>query len=132
MVGNTPAVAPQNIWNRKTFSELFTGTAQQEPAAPSVKPAALFLGEPAVFFEKQDITELVVPFRLCLIGKFSYGKPTMENLRKEFHTVGFKGSFSIGWLDPRHVLIRFDLEEHYMRLWLKRKLEVAGISHKSF
>lgn len=49
------------------------------------------------------------------MGKFSHGKLSMEALRKEFYWVGFKDSFSVGWMDPRHVLIRFDLEEDYMR-----------------
>lgn len=43
----------------------------------------------------------------------------MEVLRKEFHKVGSKGCFSIGWMDSHYVLIQFDLEEDYMRFWMK-------------
>lgn len=43
----------------------------------------------------------------------------MEVLCKEFHTTDFKDSFSIGWMDSRHVLICFDLEEDYKLFFLK-------------
>lgn len=32
----------------------------------------------------------------------------MDVLRKEFPKVSFKGSFSMGWMDSRHMLIHFD------------------------
>ncbi|KAI5668250.1 hypothetical protein M9H77_18103 [Catharanthus roseus] len=33
--------------------------------------------------------------------------------------VGSKSSFSVGWIDPCYVLIRFDLEEYYIRFRMK-------------
>ncbi|CAI9114811.1 OLC1v1015617C1 [Oldenlandia corymbosa var. corymbosa] len=43
----------------------------------------------------------------------------MEYLQREFQTIGFKGSFSIGSIDFQHILICFDLEEDFHRCWLK-------------
>ncbi|XLR34024.1 hypothetical protein HN51_043300 [Arachis hypogaea] len=37
----------------------------------------------------------------------------MSDLRKSFQTIGLKGSFKLGLLDQRHVLINLDLEEDY-------------------
>ncbi|KAI5682107.1 hypothetical protein M9H77_03335 [Catharanthus roseus] len=77
-----------------------------------------------------------MPFNQCLsifvYGKFSYRKPSMENLRNEFHTVRLKGSFSIRWLDPRYVLICSDLEEDYMRLRLKGSCTLQGQAFLEF
>lgn len=72
-----------------------------------------------MFFDQMEKTTLAAPFKLTLVGKFSHWKPSIEVLLKEFHTVSFKGSFSVGWLDPRHVLVHFDLEEDYMRVFMK-------------
>lgn len=80
-----------------------------------VKEAASFKGKPAVFFTEEDIQALWRPFKSALVGKFSKGRPNMESLRKEFVAVGFKGEFFIGLLDFRHILIRFDCEEDYLR-----------------
>ena len=44
----------------------------------------------------------------------------MDALRKDFLVVGFKGPFSLGLLDPHHILTRFDLEEDYHRCWLQK------------
>ncbi|CAI9099019.1 OLC1v1035768C1 [Oldenlandia corymbosa var. corymbosa] len=49
----------------------------------------------------------------------------MEYLRREFQTIGFKGSFSIGSIDFRHILICFDLEEDFHRCWLKAITPIA-------
>ena len=38
--------------------------------------------------------------------------------------VGFKGTFSLGLLNSRHVLIQFALEEDYLHCWL---LGVCGL-----
>lgn len=43
----------------------------------------------------------------------------MEVLRKDFLAVGFKGSVTLGLLDPRHVLIRFEKEDDYHRCWFR-------------
>lgn len=71
------------------------------------------------FLEPSEISTLAAPLKLTLVGKFFHGRPSIEVLRKEFHTMGFKGSFSVGWMDLRHILIRFDQEEDYMRFWMK-------------
>ncbi|KAI5677247.1 hypothetical protein M9H77_08197 [Catharanthus roseus] len=97
-----------------------------------VKLPSQFKGESAVFFDKKEINSLAEPFNLSLIGKFSHGRPSLDNLRWEFHTFGFKGSFTIGWLDSRHVLIRFDLEEDYIRLWLKGSWSLQGYLMRVF
>lgn len=104
----TMAVASENIWSKKLFADLFI-PSKTTTAVPSFKPSSQYKGEPAIFFEEEEIGSLAASLHNCLIGKFSYGKVLMEVLRKEFHKIDFKGSSTIGCLDPRHVLIRRDL-----------------------
>lgn len=72
-----------------------------------------------MFFKGGDCT-ITKPLPISqLVGKFSHGRPSMEILRKAFAAIGFVGSFSLGLMDYRHVLICFTLEEDFHRRWLK-------------
>ncbi|CAH9120260.1 unnamed protein product [Cuscuta europaea] len=67
--------------------------------------------------------------RLCaslLVGYFFKTWPSMLNLRKSFEIIGFKGSFQLGLLNQKHVLIRFDLDEDYLRCWNKQTWTIHG------
>ena len=39
----------------------------------------------------------------------------MEAWRKDFQALEFKGAFSLGLIDHRHVLIQFEQEDDYLR-----------------
>ncbi|CAI9108610.1 OLC1v1008257C2 [Oldenlandia corymbosa var. corymbosa] len=69
---------------------------------------------------------LIAPHKMCLVRKFSYGCPKMEEVREEFKKIGFKGSFFLGLMNPCHVLIRFELEEDYQHCWLSSIWNIAG------
>lgn len=66
-----------------------------------------------------EVTTLAAPFKLTLVGKFSRKTLFIEALHREFRTVGFKGFFLVSWTDPPQVLIHLDLEEDYIRFWMK-------------
>ena len=65
-----------------------------------VRELASYKGRPTVFFSEEDVQTLSTPFWFALIGKFSRDQPNMESLWKEFRTIGFKGDYTIGQLDP--------------------------------
>ncbi|CAI9115545.1 OLC1v1016469C1 [Oldenlandia corymbosa var. corymbosa] len=52
----------------------------------------------------------------------------MEEVRKEFKKLGFHGGYTLGLMNPRHVLIRFEREEDYQRCWIKTFWNIAGFS----
>lgn len=52
------------------------------------------------------IGALSQPFHFALIGKFSHDRPSMDTMKKDFHTLGLKADFSIGHLDSKHLLIK--------------------------
>ncbi|CAI9105217.1 OLC1v1004090C1 [Oldenlandia corymbosa var. corymbosa] len=76
-------------------------------------------GKPAFLLLKEEDEMLAAPFKFCLIGKFSKGRPKMEYLWNKFNTIGYKASFSLRMIDHRHILIYFDLEEDFQRCWIK-------------
>ena len=62
---------------------------------------------------------MAIPFKLTLVGKFSYNRPSMELIRKFFNTLRLKRTFKVSLLDNQHVLIQLDVEEDYSRLWIR-------------
>ena len=81
-----------------------------------IKTVTSFKGEPNMQFSTAEIQAMAIPFKLTLVGKFSYNRPSMELIRNFFNTLRLKGTFKVSLLDNRHVLIQLDVEEDYSRL----------------
>ena len=106
-----------------TFVDVVTGSA----ASPiPVKQVQLHRGEPAVHFSTAEIQEMVEPFKLALIGKFSFGRPPMDFIRKFFTSLELKGNSQISLLDNRHILIKLEIEEDFSRIWVRQSWYVNG------
>nr|XP_027062887.1 uncharacterized protein LOC113689294 [Coffea arabica] len=91
-------------------------------AQPSPIPTKLLSshkGEVAVFFSVEDISKLASPFRLSLVGKFSRGRPKLEDIKKFVRSLDLKDSYMVGHMDARHVLIHCSSESDFHRLWLR-------------
>ena len=85
------------------------------------KSPSIHRGEPALFFSDEDIAALSSPFKFALIGKFSHGRPSLAVIKSTFETFGLKAAFSIGLIDPKHVLIKFNHEDDYHKVWLREQ-----------
>ncbi|KAL2250198.1 UNVERIFIED_CONTAM: hypothetical protein Sindi_2493500 [Sesamum indicum] len=83
-------------------------------------------------FSSDEISRLSLPFRYALVGKFSHGYPSMQNLRRWMLAQGFRGDFSVGAINVRHVFIKFALEEDYTNLWIKSIWFVEGFPMRVF
>lgn len=76
-------------------------------------------GKSVVAFSQEEIVKLVSTFKHALVGKFSHGRPSMDQLRKAFASIDFSGSYSLGISDHRYVLIRFTQEDDFYHCLLK-------------
>ncbi|KAL2246321.1 UNVERIFIED_CONTAM: hypothetical protein Sindi_2900300 [Sesamum indicum] len=56
----------------------------------------------------------------------------MQNLRRWMLAQGFRGDFSVGAINVRHVFIKFALEEDYTKLWIKSIWFVEGFPMRVF
>ncbi|GAV80677.1 DDE_4 domain-containing protein, partial [Cephalotus follicularis] len=63
-----------------------------------LKNLSMFRGEPSIFFSQNEISSLALPFKHALVGKFSHGRPPMEEIQKVFLTLD-----CIGAIDGVHV-----------------------------
>ncbi|XP_027060814.2 uncharacterized protein [Coffea arabica] len=84
-----------------------------------VRPVTTYKGEAAVIFSKEDADRLAAPFRWTLVGKFSHGRPTLEDIRKFLASLNLRDHVTVGLMDYRHVLIRCKAESDFTRLWTR-------------
>lgn len=83
------------------------------------KPVIFVDGEPSITWMAAEVRSLIIHENLqyAIIGKFSYGKPDVTELRKAIpNQCRIKGDCTIGVLDSRHVLIRLAILEDYIKL----------------
>ena len=99
---------------KKSFSQLFS---QPTTSSIQIQPATLYKGEAAVVFSKADADRLAAPFRWALVGKFSHGRPALEDIRKFFAALNLRDHVSVGLMDYRHVLIKCATEADFNRIW---------------
>lgn len=106
---------PSPSFQRKSFSELFDASAQL--ALRICASSSTHRGEPAINFSQANLVRLAAPFKFALVGKFSRGRPSMDEARKFFRSLDLRDEASIGLLDQRHLIIRLVNEADYHRLW---------------
>lgn len=85
----------------------------------NLKQAKIVEGVPRIRWTEAEVQQMNVNQNLqyATIGKFSYGWPNLEVLRKMIPSqCGIKGEFLIGLLRHRHVLIRLSLMEDFINM----------------
>ncbi|CAI9102728.1 OLC1v1001046C1 [Oldenlandia corymbosa var. corymbosa] len=110
------------------FAKALATYPPQDISNPPINPkkVSFFNGTPELEYDDEEFEELIAPHKVNLVGKFSYGRPKIDVLREEFKKIGFKGSYLLGLMNPRHVLIRFELEEDYQRCWITSLWTICG------
>ena len=101
---------------RKSFLQLFT---QPDDSPIQLRSAMTYKGEAAVIFSKTDVEKFDAPYRWTLVGKFSHGRPVLEEIRRFFTTLNLKDHVAVGLLDYRHVLLRCSAEPDFTRIWTR-------------
>ncbi|XP_010275342.1 PREDICTED: uncharacterized protein LOC104610424 [Nelumbo nucifera] len=88
---------------------------------PSIK-----WGEPTVLFSEEDIEKSLSPLQFALVGKCSYGRPSLADIREFLvGTFRLQKDIVVTALDSRHVLLRFESEEEYLRAWLRQAIIIT-------
>ena len=75
---------------------------------------------------------MAAPFKLSLVGKFSFIRPPIDIICKFFVALSLKGNVEIYLLDPRHILIQFHLEEDYTIIWIRQSWFIDGKAIRVF
>ncbi|KAL9407486.1 hypothetical protein AB3S75_046100 [Citrus x aurantiifolia] len=126
MASKSPIVQPC-----KSFVDVTTGSQSSDPAI-AFRQSSTHKGEPTIFFTEEEINIMVAPFKLALVGKFSFGRPPIDIIRNFFVALGLKGNVEITLLDHHHILIQLHLEEDYTRIWLHQSWFIDGKAMRVF
>lgn len=109
--------------SKKSFASLSREAPSTAPSAQNLNSSLFFSsfhkGRPSLKIPQTLVDTLSKHFRFALIGKFSHGCPSIERSRQIITKLGLKGSFALGHLDPKHMLIKFQHEGDFNRIWLK-------------
>ncbi|CAI9112858.1 OLC1v1013358C1 [Oldenlandia corymbosa var. corymbosa] len=117
MAGVTSPAAPPPPRTFSSFSQKPPGIEMNKDSL--IKQVKFMNGTPTLEYKDDEFERLVAPHKLYLEGKFSYGRPKMEEIHDEFKKIGFNGGYTLGLMNPRHVFIRFNQEEDYQRCWIR-------------
>ncbi|KAH0713321.1 hypothetical protein KY289_009280 [Solanum tuberosum] len=117
-------IKPQKIGNGNQNIMQYAQILQPKPMNPPLpkvtpKPVVMLQGEPNITWKASEVRSLVIQENLqyAIIGKFSYGKPVIMELRKTIPgQCGIKSECTIGVLDSRHILIRLNNLEDYVQV----------------
>ncbi|KAH0761354.1 hypothetical protein KY290_017427 [Solanum tuberosum] len=104
-----------------TYANTLKPTPSNTKPIP-LKPISYLHGEPRVLWDQEDINQMIINENLeyAVIGKFSYGWPDIQDLRRLIpKQCELKGECKIGLLSNRHILIRASLLEDYVHLLSK-------------
>lgn len=86
------------MFQKKALSELFKApsAAPRQDVRASV---STYRGDLAIVFDPSDLDVIAAPYQFTLVGKFSRGKPSMEELQKIFLLLDLKKLANLGLLD---------------------------------
>ncbi|CAH9095075.1 unnamed protein product, partial [Cuscuta epithymum] len=115
---------PNNVWGGSKRS--FVSVLLNKEEGTLDTSYSRFKGLPAVNFSEDAVETIADRHKNALVGYFYKGRPPMNTLRRSFEMTGFKGGFHLGLLEKKHVLIRFDLEEDYIRCWNRQVWDIHG------
>ncbi|KAG8365865.1 hypothetical protein BUALT_Bualt17G0016300 [Buddleja alternifolia] len=136
-----PSVTPPL---HRSFAETLQEPPLSTPSSPRAKKKSIddleegfgsprtLNGVPGLFFSKEEITNMCVPFKYTLVGKFGHGMPPLARVRVRFVKMKLRGFFQVGLINPSHVLINLSCEEDYTRVWLRQEWLVDGFSIRIF
>ncbi|CAI9105994.1 OLC1v1005042C1 [Oldenlandia corymbosa var. corymbosa] len=127
MAGELPREASTGL--PRTFASCFRKAPDDISSQSSlIKLVSFINGARILEYEDDEYEHLIAPHQMSLVGKFAYGRPKIEDIHKEFKKIGFNGAYTLGLMNPRHVLIRYGREDDYQRCWMRTFWNVTGFS----
>ncbi|PKA49888.1 hypothetical protein AXF42_Ash004430 [Apostasia shenzhenica] len=81
-----------------------------------IKSFQIMNGLPTFIFSEKEIANMSTNFGWIGVSKFPIKRPTMDDVRLFFISLGFAGAFQVGRYDQKHILIRFTLESDFNRV----------------
>lgn len=122
-----------NLVGYKSFAQTLIEGKLRPCSGKIVKPPAFTTdGEPAVFFTMEDIADSCEDLLHAVIAKCSYGRPSIPEVKSHIIQAFHLDGVVISRLDPRHLLIRLNNEEDFIKLLLQKSAIIKGFLFRFF
>lgn len=125
---NAPVVEKVIGKSYADFLKPARGTGSPQKQLISVKRPTFNNGIPRISWTEEEVRNMNIAENLqyAVIGKFTYGWPDLDELRKILpKQCNVKGQCQIGLLRHRHVLIQCDLFEDFVTLMSKPSYQIV-------
>ncbi|MQM13104.1 hypothetical protein Taro_046025 [Colocasia esculenta] len=100
---------------------------------PVKVPSFMDAGEPACFFSSEEIAKSEALLKKALIVKCSYGRPLIIDLKAGLSQhLNLRGAFIVSILNPRHLLFRFEEEDNFIKVVVRKSNYVKGYLMRFF
>lgn len=119
---------PPPTASKPTFLQTLACALSPAKVAIGIKtPAFTDDGHAAVFFSKQEVLQSYKPLEYAIIARCSYGRPSMPETKSFLaQRLKLQQDFSISALSPRHLLLRFSVEDDFLKVLLRKNIYVKG------
>ncbi|KAF3628036.1 hypothetical protein FXO38_03314 [Capsicum annuum] len=117
----TQALTYANVINKDSATNIISSSY-------NLNRIAYLHGEPRIVWEEEEINQMIIKedLQYAVIGKFSYGRPDIQDLRRLIpKQCGLKGEINIGLLSNRYILIRASKLEDYVNLLSKPQFYIT-------
>ncbi|MQM15884.1 hypothetical protein Taro_048836, partial [Colocasia esculenta] len=73
--------------------------------------------EPTVYFSREDVCKSMMPLKLAIIVRCSYGRCSIPEIKSFLsQRLSLKSDFIVSILNHKHVLFRFEIEEDFLKI----------------
>ncbi|KAH0643590.1 hypothetical protein KY289_034564 [Solanum tuberosum] len=112
---------------KKSYANILKPPQSQYKPIP-LKQIAYLHGEPRIVWEEEEVNQMIIneDLQYTVVGKFSYGWPDIQDLRKLIpKQCELKGEVNIGLLSNRYILIRATRLDDYVKLLSKPQFYIT-------
>ncbi|MQL70165.1 hypothetical protein Taro_002468 [Colocasia esculenta] len=119
---------------KPSFTQALAHSMRPEKVSIQIKPPTFTdAGAPAIFFSEEEVMKSEEILRRAIIVKCSYGRPSIPNIMSCLSLrLGLKSDFIVSILNYHHFLIRFDSDEDFLLVLLRKILYIKGYLFRFF
>ncbi|MQM17454.1 hypothetical protein Taro_050426, partial [Colocasia esculenta] len=124
----------ESIPVRKSYAQIIASSKPPPAVCIGVKPPTFTdSGEPAVFFSPEEVGKSIHTFNMAIIVRCAYGQCSIPEFKSCIsQRLLLKVDFIVSTLNHRHLLLRFEVEDDYMKVVMRRSLYIKGLLYRFF
>ncbi|MQL73441.1 hypothetical protein Taro_005797 [Colocasia esculenta] len=108
---------------RQSYAKIIA-ESKPPPPVPGIKPPAFTdSGEPTVYFTREEVGKSILTLNLAVIVRCAYGRSSIPDIKSCLsQRLEFREDFIVSILNHRHLLLRFEDKEDFLKVILRRSL----------